>query len=249
MQQEKYSIGWNTFQTHLQETQRELYHEKHFADVTLVSDDMVQVKAHRTILYSASSVFKQLLMMNENNMNQILYLKGIKYEELKSLLQFIYLGEAQIHESRIDLFVSASYDLDIKELNKKEEEKSNENEDEKKEVESDLDAVEESGTELRNIQVPQVKERDYSIIQSITSNQCPDCNANFSTVRNLKRHYKNVHAEEKFACNQCDKVFSRKDNLDTHIKNVHMGLKFPCDICDRKFTQRSNLITHTKNCR
>ena len=123
MHQDKYSIGWNTFQTHLQETHVELYKEKYFADVTLVSDDMVQVMAHRTVLSSASSVFKQLLMMNESTTNQILFLKGIKHQELESLLQFIYLGEAKVYENRIEMFVSISKDLGIKELNMKTEDK------------------------------------------------------------------------------------------------------------------------------
>merc|ERR1712126_256854 len=119
MQHEKYSVSWKVFQKHLQETHRELYNEKHFADVTLVSDDMVPVKAHKTILCSASSVFEKLLMMNSGYTNQILFLKGIDHLELESILQFIYLGETKVYENRIDLFVSASDDLDIKEFNQK----------------------------------------------------------------------------------------------------------------------------------
>merc|ERR1712126_702721 len=78
---------------------------------------MVQILAHKAVLSSASSIFQELLLINSNS-NPILYLKVVKHAELESILQFIYLGEAKVLENRLDLFVSASKELKIKELNK-----------------------------------------------------------------------------------------------------------------------------------
>ena len=113
---EKYNIGWNTHPTHLVQTSTELYVSKQFADVTLVSDDMIQTMAHRTVLSSASNVFKKLLLIN-TGAQPLLYLKGIKNQELESILEFIYLGKAKVYEARINAFTNAAVELDIKELN------------------------------------------------------------------------------------------------------------------------------------
>ena len=246
MHQDKYSIGWNTFQTHLQETHVELYKEKHFADVTLVSDDMVQVMAHRTVLSSASSVFKQLLMMNESTTNQILFLKGIKHQELESLLQFIYLGEAKVYENRIEMFVSISKDLGIKELNMKTEDKFDE-----KNVNIDSISNEDmhvsTGFEESNT-TSSLTQKDYPIIQSRASKQCAECNIVFSTSGNMKAHYKRTHGEEKFQCPECGKAFTQKMHLDRHVKSVHLGIRFPCTLCHKSFSQHDLLVRHNKQC-
>ena len=37
-----------------------------------------------------------------------MYLRGIKYSELDSIMQFIYLGEATFYEERMDEFISVA---------------------------------------------------------------------------------------------------------------------------------------------
>ena len=90
-----YNIAWNTFQNHLNDRSKNLYYEKLFTDVTLVSDDMVQFQAHRTVLSTASPTFMKLLMIN-TSANSVFYLKGVHHLELEAILQFIYLGEASV---------------------------------------------------------------------------------------------------------------------------------------------------------
>ena len=89
-----------------------------FTDVTLVTDDMKTIKAHRNILSACSPVFKNILQMEINNNHPVIYLRGIQYVEIESILQFIYLGEAKFHEERINEFLSVSKDLEIQELSK-----------------------------------------------------------------------------------------------------------------------------------
>ena len=57
----KYDVKWKTFQDHLVGVFKELGEEGHFADVTLVSDDQVQTRAHKVVLSACSSYFKNLL--------------------------------------------------------------------------------------------------------------------------------------------------------------------------------------------
>ena len=108
-------MKWQSFQSHLESSHSELYHTKNFADVTLVSDDLVTFPAHKTVLAASSRVFKTLLSLATPDQQQypFLYLKDVMREDLESILQFIYLGEAQISEDKAEHFESIARDLGL----------------------------------------------------------------------------------------------------------------------------------------
>ena len=93
-----------------------------FADVTLVSDDKQAIKAHRNILSACSPVFRNILKMQSDCNHPVLYLRGVQHSVIESILQFIYLGEAKLHEEKLNGFLSAAKNLEIRELSKQSEE-------------------------------------------------------------------------------------------------------------------------------
>ena len=56
---EKYTLNWHTFSDHLKFMFKDLYQEGTYTDVTLVSDDQTQFKAHKIVLSACSPVFKK----------------------------------------------------------------------------------------------------------------------------------------------------------------------------------------------
>ena len=100
---EKYDLKWKTYSDHLVGVFKELGEEGHFADVTLVSDDQIQTKAHKVVLSACSPVLKTL-MVNNPHSHPLLYLRGIKHFVLLALLKFMYNGEIEIFESEINEF-------------------------------------------------------------------------------------------------------------------------------------------------
>jgi len=71
---------------------------------------------------------------------------------------------------------------------------------------------------------------------------CTECEATFSSKRNLTAHAV-VHTGQrnKHKCLHCKKEFSQKGNLTVHML-THSGQKnFACDICAAAFSQKSNL--------
>ena len=116
MGQEKYTLHWHTYSDYLRDILKEMSSNDSFADVTLVTDDKKQIKAHRNILSACSSVFKEILQINTNNNHPVIYLRGIQHSEMESILQFIYLGEANFHEKRINEFLTVAKNLDFRDL-------------------------------------------------------------------------------------------------------------------------------------
>ena len=70
--QEKCTLYWHSYSDHLKEALNDMMLSSEFADVTLVTDDKQQIRAHRNILSAASPVFKSILQIDSNNANLVL---------------------------------------------------------------------------------------------------------------------------------------------------------------------------------
>ena len=114
---EKYNLTWHTYTDHLKQMLQSLMNDKDSQDVTLVCDDKVKIKAHRIVLKACSPVFKNILENNDRG-GQTIYLRGIQHQEMESILQFMYLGEATFYQDRMNEFLSVAKNLEIKELSK-----------------------------------------------------------------------------------------------------------------------------------
>ena len=220
---EKYTLNWHTFADHLQLMFKDLYQEERYTDVTLVSDDQTQFKAHKIVLSACSPVFKKII---DNNPSQhpLIYLRGIQSYEIESILQFMYLGEGRFYQERMGEFIKVAKDLEVKEISKgvdmqNEEEDVTEEavimEDEEEEVEK----VFETGTSSTD-QIKVRKPRSQ-ISSDSKSTECPECGAVFTQRHNMLAHYRSKHEGIKYPCNQCDYQATQKGNLQTHIQSRH----------------------------
>ena len=233
MHQEKYSLTWHTYSDHLKSMMKELMMNEEYSDVTLVTEDKKHIKANISILSACSPVFKDILK-KENNSNPIIYLRGIQYSEMESIMQFIYLGEATFYEERMDEFIGVSKSLEIKNLCTSWVPESSTNEME-----------EETITDHFKEQAPQ--ERRSGVVSVDNKNECEHCLKTFYDNSTLNRHKHSVHEGVKFDCAQCDYKATIKDSLTRHIRSFHEGVRYACDQCDYQATQQSNLTRHLQS--
>ena len=59
-----YNLTWYNFPEHLQQLFENLYKEESYADVTLVSSDQIEFKAHKIVLSACSPVLKKVIDNN-----------------------------------------------------------------------------------------------------------------------------------------------------------------------------------------
>jgi len=111
---EKFCLRWNDFETNISVAFRELREEKDFFDVTLACDDS-QIQAHKVILSACSPFFRNVLRRNPHQ-HPLLYLKGVKYKELLSVLNFMYMGEVNVAQEELNSFLAVAEDLRVKGL-------------------------------------------------------------------------------------------------------------------------------------
>ena len=238
----KYTFNWHTFTDHLQLMIKDLYEEEKHSDVTLVCDDQTQFKAHKIVLSACSPVFKKIIDNNASQ-NPLIYLRGIQSYEMKSILQFMYLGEGKFDYERMAEFIKVAKDLEVKKISKGVELPNVGKLDEEERI---TEYEEKETKEDEPKQTPKKKFRQRhprnQISSDANSTKCPECGKEFTKKGTMLRHQ-----GIKYSCNHCDSEFTLQSSLQTHIQSKHEGINYPCNQCDYQATRRYKLQTHIKS--
>jgi len=254
----KYSLKWQNFSKNSTKTFATYRENSNFCDVTLVSDDLKQIHAHKLILSSCSEYFKTILEMQKDNNHPIFCLDGIKFKELNNVLDYIYLGEAQIENDQLDRFLAISQRLKLEGLIKSDE---NEEEPEIRQKDQFDFPVEKQPEEI-----PKSDESDQEVAlghidASMDQMQSEDAHENskdfkssYSTEREMLNEIKEVcdkniekNADGTFSCNLCGQKSRLKQTLKFHIETHIQGLIFFCKKCPKTFSTQATLKNHKFN--
>ena len=246
------NLKWQSFQTHTKKLLSEIFYSSSFSDVTLICDDQIKFKVHKFVLSSCSSVFKNILVDNADS--PCIYMRGVAKQEMESVLQFIYLGEVTMNQSRITEFINLGKDLNINEISEaKFKEEGNKIERvfsvdynptlNDSDISSEIldDDKVESLNSLWKKSAIQMKEKDEAKFH------CPDCPMKFSSRKGLLYHIRSEHDGIRYQCEHCEYEAKQHGQLRVHIKYKHEGIRFPCKYCNTLFTTLSSLRRHVKN--
>ena len=182
-----------------------------------------------------------------------MYLRGVQYSEMESIMQFIYLGEATFYEERMDEFLAVAKSLEIKELCNAATETKGELNNEPSSCDPDKPAENlEEPTVSDQIKMRAPQERQRRVVRANGRHEramyaCEQCDYQAAYQITLTRHIQSKHEGIKYACDQCDKQFTKQGNLRVHIQSKHEGIKYACNQCDYLFTQQSNLSSHIQS--
>ena len=92
---EKLCLKWNDFQENVNTAFGSLREDKDFTYVTLACEDGHQFEAHKVILVSSSPFFQNLLKRNKHA-HPLIFMKGVKSEDLSAVIDFLYCGKANV---------------------------------------------------------------------------------------------------------------------------------------------------------
>jgi len=114
-EEEKLCLKWNDFQENAISAFGTLREDREFADVTLACEDGQQVEAHKVILASSSPFFLNLLKRNKHP-HPLIYMRGLKSEDLVAMIDFLYFGEAKVNQENLDSFLAVAEEFQLKGL-------------------------------------------------------------------------------------------------------------------------------------
>ena len=113
--EEKLCLQWNDFQDNVKTAFGHLRDTTDFVDVTLASEDGQQIEAHKVILAASSPFFEKIFKENKHS-HPLIYLKGMKTDDLTAIVDFLYFGEANVYQENFESFLAIAEELQLKGL-------------------------------------------------------------------------------------------------------------------------------------
>ena len=112
MSSEKFCIKWNEFERDISSAFKHIREDQNFFDITIACEDE-QIQAHKVILSASSPFFKNVLSRNQHH-HPLLYLKGVSYNDMEAVLNFMYNGEVNVAQDNLNSFLQVAEDLRVK---------------------------------------------------------------------------------------------------------------------------------------
>ena len=92
---EKFCLKWNDFEENISTAFVSLRTDADFVNVTLACEDGQQAEAHKVILAASSPYFQNLLRRNKHA-HPLIYMRGMKSENLLAIVDFFFIMEKQM---------------------------------------------------------------------------------------------------------------------------------------------------------
>ena len=247
---EKYSLRWEKFEANVAKSYRELRFEEDFFDVTLVSDDLQQVSAHKLVLSACSEYFKTVLKQSKHQ-HPMLCLDGVSFSNLNSILDYIYNGETQIERVNLKQFLAVAEKLKVEGLKKEEEEVEAENSYSEDVVDMDIPVEEQSVGLQEEVKPKRVKTLSKKERNKIRVSDKQVIKVNIDSEHDLDLDLKLdetmvTNDDGSFECTICLKSSSVKGNARAHAETHFEGLTFSCTECEKSFGTRNARNLHKK---
>ena len=115
---EKFCLKWKDFQENVTTAFSSMRKDSNFCDVTLVCKEGYKVEAHKVVLATSSPFFENIFKRNKH-IHPLIYMRGMKSDDLEAIVDFLYYGEANIFEEKLDTFLYIAEELKLKGLSGK----------------------------------------------------------------------------------------------------------------------------------
>ena len=238
-------------------------------DVTLACEDDT-LDVHKVVM-SASSPFFRKVLLKAKQKHPFIYLKGVKFDHLKVIVDFVYKGEAFVAGDELDRFLEAAQELQITGLATDEDEEkktpqkktSNENtsvkntmknKDKKSKSASKELVLDNFEFETQSKAVEIKKEMGDAADagdKPINDKQDVKLNIDEETLKELKNEVdKNTETTDDadggktYKCKLCGKEYKKKNKAGDHIETHLDKFNFSCEYCAKPLKNRKGLRSH-----
>ena len=260
---EKISLRRNDFQFKTSELFSALRLEKDFYDVTLVTDDDVQISAHKLILASSSGFFKSIFRKNIHP-HPLVYLSEMDSKSLGLVLDYIYQGEAKMNQKQVDNFLKISRKLKIEDLMRLDQDEqgdeetedflqSNDIEDSRfiENIDEETDQINESEDSIEDGTTECLEEdkaklwkqsiRDLFLVRNEEKKVTEDTSQGDREDKPRRLSYRESNI---YYCENCKYFTKVRAHLLRHVESHVEGIKYECQFCDKTFQMSNNYQRH-----
>ena len=247
--EEKLRLKWNDFQDNVRTSFGSLRQDTNFSDVTLVCEDGQQFELHKVVLVSSSSFFKNLLTRNKHP-HPLIYMRGVRSEELAAIMDFLYQGEANLLQDGLDSFLVLAEELQLKGFTRQ-----NFLREDKTEFILPESVLTESRSSIKTEKV-ETFQKDGSIstipFQPVVTKDYKGLTELEEQVQSMLKKSPNMISIGKGSkrrrgatCKVCGKE-GMLQNIKRHIEAYHLDkpVAHPCNLCDKTSRTKCGLWKH-----
>ena len=253
---EKFCLKWNDFQENVSNAIGSFRSDKDLTDVTLACEDGQQVQAHKIILAASSPFFQNILKLNKHS-HPLIYMRGVKAEDLEAIVDFLYHGETNIYQENLDTFLIIAQELNLKGLSGKESNETKEDELENNtkprlskqantpKKESTMSSQISSFTTKHDYPLNQMHvERTVALPKQECSEEMQEQNEKIRSMMVLSGRLAKDGVHKSYICQVCQKEGKVVD-IKRHIEAKHIeGLSIPCNFCQKTFRSSNAMRQH-----
>ena len=253
---EKLCLQWNDFKDNVICSFGNLREENDFADVTLVCEDGKQVEAHKVILATSSPFFQKILKRSKHP-HPLIYMRGIKSEDLLAIVDFLYCGETNVYQENLDTFLAIAEELQLKGLmGKADDEEVIQKEASKMPAPEKMSRAHKKET---NISRAATTSFPSNLKEQISDNAVGSIGGTVAlpsglygdlqkldeqTNSMMDKTSRKMNGMPLYICRVCGKEAINGD-IKKHIEANHLeGVSIPCNFCEKMFRSRNSLTTH-----
>ena len=238
---EKFCLKWDDFQQNLVTSYHDLRKDPDFCDVTLVCEEDQQIETHIIILAACSPFFRTVLKKNKHS-HPVIYMRGLKAKDLVAIVDFIYHGEANVHQEDLDGFLALAEELQLKGLDRAQDETLDTYQEPTRPKQSKFQRKPIPEQEEFYYKPQMSEESDTNIINTfeeyltvpvdaVNSMSPLDTNKEDHKVKLDSMMVKAKNGE--YTCKVCGKAFKKPAHMREHVETHIEGLSYPCNQCGK----------------
>ena len=246
---EKLCLQWNDFQDNVNSAFGSLREDHDFADVTLACEDGQQFDVHKVILAASSPFFKNVLIRNKNS-HPLIFMRGVKSENLVAIIDFLYCGEANVFQENLNSFLVMAEELQLKGLMRK---PYNDQIEEKEIVKTVAPTkILDGGQNVSTFPKPAIQSKSlckggFAGTVALPNSLSGDVEELDVSVRSMMEKTDGRKGSRfLYACKVCGKE-GQSINVQHHIEANHLeGFALPCNLCEKTSRSRNALQMHKR---
>ncbi|XP_017781111.1 PREDICTED: protein abrupt-like isoform X1 [Nicrophorus vespilloides] len=258
---EQFSLRWNNFHSNLTTGFHDLLEAADMVDVTLAVEGQF-LQAHKIVLSICSPYFKQMFKINPCQ-HPIVILKDITHDNLKDILEFMYLGEVNVMRENLPSFLRTAELLQVKGLTGDDSQSESSSKREEKAALTDDEPeynqlIESDGVNFTSSPKPSTKRQRSPMYTPTLKKSKSDSKSVKENCNENERHelLPNIKSEMSLECEDKDQmnklypegVFNADANPHENGKSVVLNRNgYKCGKCLKMFSRRDHLRTHEKN--